>query len=109
MNELFAMMQKMNIPPASPLAMMEMPQIRFRDILQLLLLSAAVKIVNRAYLVLNRLGMTPGLPLQNQPQQLGIYGYPVQQMPVYPNFGPTQPQMPELIAYPYPADEQKGE
>ncbi len=103
MNELFAMIQKIGAASAG------MPTIRFRDVLQLLLLSAAVKIVNRAYLVLNRLGMTPGLPLQNQPQQLGFYGYPAPQMPVYPNFRPTQPQMPELLAYPMMDPDQKGE
>ena len=98
MNEIFTMLQKMGTVP-----MNAMPPIRFRDILQLLLLNAAVRIVSRTYQLLNRLGTSPGLPMY---PQSGAYDYPMQlpQMPY-----PAQPQMPELIAYPMLDPDQKGE
>ena len=101
MNELFALVQKMGVPPA---AMMGTTPIRFRDILQLLLLSAAIKIVNRAYDILSRLGMIPSLPMQNQAPMLGCYPYPQQPMMGYPA-QPIQQQMPQIIPYP---DNTKG-
>ncbi len=101
MNELFAMVQRMG---ASPAAMMGTTPIRFRDILQLLLLSAAVKIVNRAYEILSRMGMIPSLPMQNQAPMLGCYPYPQQPMMGYPA-QPMQQQMPQIIPYP---DNPKG-
>lgn len=73
-------------------------QLRFRDIIQLLLLSTAMKIVDRATKIMNRIGTPPVLPMQNQPQQIGFYGYPMPpQMPDYPF--PAQPQ---IIPYPQP-------
>ena len=53
-------------------------QLRFRDILQMLLLSAAVRIAARIYETLNRLGGTQALPMN----------------PMYPN-----PQMPQMLGY----------
>ena len=53
-------------------------QLRFRDILQMLLLSAAVRIAARIYDTLNRLGGTQALPMN----------------PMYPN-----PQMPQMLGY----------
>ena len=49
MNELLSIIQNIAKPQVSPLSLMEMPTIHFRDILQLLLLSAAVHIVKRTY------------------------------------------------------------
>ena len=48
------------------------PNFRFRDVLQLLLLSVAVRIVGRAYEIMNRMGCFNALPMQTpqQPQPL---------------------------------------
>ena len=73
MNELLSIIQNIAKPQASPLSLMEMPTIHFRDILQLLLLSAAVHIVKRAYELLSRLGCMPAIPMQQQAPQLLTY------------------------------------
>ena len=104
MNEILGMLQKMGTVPMN--AMAAVPTIRFRDVLQLMLLSAAVHIVSRAYQVMNRLGLTPALPMQQT-----SYGYPMQyqQIPMMQNIGyPAQPQMPQVFAYPSNNDEQGG-
>ena len=73
MNELLSIIQNIAKPQVSPLSLMEMPTIHFRDILQLLLLSAAIHIVKRAYELLSRLGYMPSLPMQQQAPQLLTY------------------------------------
>lgn len=105
MNNFLAMMQGMN----------EM-QFRFRDILQLLLLSAAVRITARIYQTLNRLGGMQALPIQpmnpNQPMYpnpLMLGNIPPIQNPMYgyPAPNPTPMQQPEIIPFTEPS--QKGE
>ena len=105
MNELFAMMQKIGAASAG------MPTIRFRDVLQLLLLSAAVKIVDRANRIICRMGMPPNLGMQ-APTQIGYYGVPIQSQLVQPGI-PVQPPMmqgapvhPQVIVYPQQAEQE---
>ena len=101
MNELFAMMQKIGAASAG------MPTIRFRDVLQLLLLSAAVKIVDRANRIICRMGMPPNLGMQ-APTQIGYYGAPMQPgIPVQmPMMQPGIPAQPQVLVYPQ-QDEQE--
>ncbi len=105
MNNFFSMMQGMNGM-----------QIRFRDILQMLLLSAAVRIAARIYETMNRLGgmqalpmqmMNPNQPMYPNPMMLG--NIPPVQNPIngYPAPNPTPMQQPEII--PFTDPNQKGE
>ena len=83
--------------------------LRFRDILQMLLLSAAVRIAARIYDTLNRLGGTQALPMYPNPQMPQMLGYtPPLQNPMYgfPAVNVT-PQQPEII--PFIAPNQKGD
>ena len=106
MNELFAMIQKIGAVSGG------MPTIRFRDVLQLLLLSAAVKIVDRANQIICRMGMPPNLGMQ-APTQIGYYGVPIQSQLVQPGIPVQMPMMqpgipaqPQMIVYPQ-QDEQE--
>ena len=87
-------------------------QLRFRDILQMLLLSAAVRIAARIYDTLNRLGGTQALPMQpmyQNPQMPQMLSYipPVQNpMCGFPAANIT-PQQPEII--PFIDPNQKGD
>lgn len=84
-------------------------QLRFRDILQMLLLSAAVRIAARIYETLNRLGGTQALPMNpmypnplmlryTQPVQNPMLGFPIAN---------AAPQQPEII--PFIDPNQKGD
>lgn len=68
MNNLMDFMSNMGMNQSPISGMTGYPRIRFRDILQLLLLSVAVRIVSRAYEIMARLGAIPTLPMQ-MPQQ----------------------------------------
>ncbi len=104
MNNFLAMMQGIGGNP-----------LRFRDILQMLLLSAAVRIAARIYETLNRLGGMQALPMQpmNPHQQMYVnpmmLGYmPPAQNQMYAHITPNMPpQQPEII--PFTDPNQKGE
>ena len=105
MNNFLAMMQGIGGTP-----------LRFRDILQMLLLSAAVRIAARIYETLNRLGGMQALPMQpmNPHQQMYVNpmmlgSIPPVQNPMYgyPAPNPTPMQQPEII--PFTDPNQKGE
>ena len=85
-------------------------QLRFRDILHMLLLSAAVRIAARIYDTLNRLGGTQALPMQpmyQNPQMPQMLGYiPPVQNQMY-GFPAVNPQQPEII--PFIDPNQKGD
>ena len=68
MNELLNMLQNMGAHQSPTPGILGFPNIRFRDVLQLLLLSVAVKIVSRAYEIMNRMGCFNTLPMQTPPQ-----------------------------------------
>ncbi|MCR4644078.1 MAG: hypothetical protein K5695_01535 [Oscillospiraceae bacterium] len=83
-------------------------QLRFRDILQMLLLSAAVRIAARIYETLNRLSGTQALPMNPMYQNPLMLGYipPAQiQMFGFPAAN-AAPQQPEII--PFIDPNQKG-
>lgn len=74
-------------------------QLRFRDILQMLLLSAAVRIAARIYETLNRLSGTQALPMNPMypnPLMLGYIPPAQNQMTGFPSANIT-PQQPEII------------
>ncbi|MBR2088640.1 MAG: hypothetical protein IJ906_16250 [Oscillospiraceae bacterium] len=68
MNELLNMLQNMRAHQSPIPGILGFPNIRFRDVLQLLLLSVAVRIVSRAYEIMNRMGCFNALPMQTPPQ-----------------------------------------
>jgi hypothetical protein len=70
MNELVNLFQNMSNNQSPIPGILGFPNIRFRDVLQLLLLSVAVRIVSRAYEIMNRMGCFNALPMQTPPQPL---------------------------------------
>ena len=105
MNNFLAMMQGIGGTP-----------LRFRDILQMLLLSAAVRIAARIYETLNRLGGMQALPMQPMnpsqppyPNPMMLGNIPPVQNPfsAYPATNLTPMQQPEII--PFTDPNQKGE
>ena len=68
MNELMNFIQNMGNNQSPMSGILGFPNIRFRDVLQLLLLSVAVRIVSRAYEIMNRMGYFNALLMQT-PQQ----------------------------------------
>ena len=68
MNELMNFIQNMGNNQSPMPGILGFPNLRFRDVLQLLLLSVAVRIVSRAYEIMNRMGYFNALPMQT-PQQ----------------------------------------
>ncbi len=84
-------------------------QLRFRDILQMLLLSAAVRIAARIYETMNRLSGTQALPMNpmyQNPLMLGYIPPAHNQMSGFPAANITS-QQPEII--PFIAPIQKGD
>ena len=83
-------------------------QLRFRDILQMLLLSAAVRIAARIYETLNRLSGTQALPMNPMYQNPLMLGYipPAQNQMSGFSASNTTPQ-PEII--PFITPNQKGD
>ena len=75
MNELMNFIQNMGNNPSPIPGILGFPNIRFRDVLQLLLLSVAVRIVSRAYEIMNRMGYFNALPMQT-PQQPMLLQFP---------------------------------
>ena len=68
MNDLLNLFQNAGANQSPMPGILGFTNLRFRDILQLLLLSVAVRIVSRAYEIMNRMGYFNALPMQT-PQQ----------------------------------------